>query len=223
MVREDKKNQNTFKENQAISNDYTDSGFDRGHLYPNSFQCSDGRTATFTLTNTAPMDRCFNRIHWKDWESTLRSFLEGKLKSDGASATAYIVTGTVPSATERIPRRGTSGDTGRVTVPSHIWTAVCYKHNNDTKSFSFSYMGKNEPEPGISLKSVSDLNNQLKGLYSGDPKIKIFKDDCFGDNKSDEVKSKFQKLMSLDVQKTLKRTISSDSLSSNTNVKVKKN
>ncbi|KAF4115027.1 endonuclease domain-containing 1 protein-like [Onychostoma macrolepis] len=224
MVREDQKTQKSYKENQAISSDYTDSGFDRGHLYPNSFQCSDGRTATFTLTNAAPMDRCFNRIHWKDWESALRSFLEGKLKSGGASTTAYIVTGIVPSATERIPRRGTSGDSGRVTVPSHIWTAVCYKHNSDdTKSFSFSYMGENKPEPGIRLMSVSDLNNQLKGLYSGNPKIKIFKDDCFGDTKSDEVKTKFQKLMSLDVPNTLKRTSSSDSLSSKTNVKVKKN
>lgn len=222
MVREDQKNKNAFKGNQAISDDYTGSRFDKGHLYPNSFQCGDGRMATFTLTNAAPMDPCFNRIHWKDWESTLRSFLVDKLKSDNAKA--YIVTGTVPNANVRIPQGEISKDPERVTVPSHIWTAVCYKHNSDnTKSFSFSYMGKNQPEPGIRLMSVSYLNNQLKGLYSGDPKIKIFKDDCFGDNKSDEVKDKFQKLMSSDVQNTLKRAISSDSQSSNTNVKVKKN
>ncbi|XP_056103528.1 uncharacterized protein LOC130082697 [Rhinichthys klamathensis goyatoka] len=239
MVRENQNYQNTLSSNQAVSSDYSDTGYDRGHLNPNSFQCGEGRTATFTLTNAAPMDACFNRIHWKNWESTLKSLLLRKLASDGFWATAYIVTGTVPDANLRIPQRGISDDPERVTVPSHIWTAVCYKHNtDDRKSFSFGYMGKNRPaEPGISLMSVSDLNNRLSGLYSGfSGTVQMFADACFGDNiKLSMVQEEFKKLINIqanqgvqmpsDVQNTLgalKRTTSTDSLSSKTNVKFRK-
>ncbi|RXN32625.1 endonuclease domain-containing 1 -like protein [Labeo rohita] len=93
MVLEKDSNVSIIKENQAISSDYSDTGYDRGHLNPNSFQCNEGRTATFTLTNAAPMDACFNCVHWNSWESTLRKFLKNKLASDPGLATAYIVTG----------------------------------------------------------------------------------------------------------------------------------
>ncbi|KAG1936397.1 endonuclease domain-containing 1 protein-like [Pimephales promelas] len=239
MVRENQNDQNNLKGNQAVSSDYSDTGYDRGHLNPNSFQCREGRTATFTLTNAAPMDACFNRIHWKSWESTLRSLLMRKLASDGLRATAYIVTGTVPDASKRIPQREISNDPERVSVPSHIWTAVCYKHNTvDSNSFSFGYIGKNQPaDPSISLMSVSTLNNRLRQLYRGfSGTVQIFADDCFGDNnKLSMVQEEFKKVIGIranqgvqmpsDVQNTLgalKRTTSTDSVSSNINVKLRK-
>uniref|UniRef100_A0A8C2K3C7 Uncharacterized LOC109061560 n=1 Tax=Cyprinus carpio TaxID=7962 RepID=A0A8C2K3C7_CYPCA len=231
MVLEKDSDENIIKGNQAISSDYNDTGYDPGCLNPNSFQNGTGRTATCTLTNAAPMDACFNRIHWSKWENTLKKLLKDCLANDNASATAYIVTGTVPSASERIPLKGASGDTQRVAVPSHIWTAVCYKHHtDDTKTFSFSYMGRNQPaEPGISLMRVSNLNDRLSELYH--KFIKIFVDDCGEDNKLNMIKESFQKLINLpvnqgvqmspDVQNTLgavKRAISSDSTSSTINV-----
>ncbi|XP_067279221.1 uncharacterized protein [Pseudorasbora parva] len=197
-------NEATIKASQAMSSDYSDTGYDRGHLNPNSFSCNDGRTATFTLTNAAPMDPCFNRIHWYNWEKTLRKFLSNKLGSDGGSATAYIVTGTVPDVNVWIPQREISDDPERVSVPSHIWTAVCYKHQSDEeKSFSFGYIGENKPEePDIKPISVSDLNDQLTDLYSTHSgtqqsvKVSIFVDDCFGDNyKLKKVKEGFKKIM----------------------------
>ncbi|KAL1277098.1 hypothetical protein QQF64_023771 [Cirrhinus molitorella] len=86
----DKKDQ--LKKTQAISSDYELTGYDRGHLYPNSFQCGEDRKATFTLTNAAPMDACFNRIHWKLWEGYLQSFFKDSQKSVKKEATVYIVT-----------------------------------------------------------------------------------------------------------------------------------
>uniref|UniRef100_A0A672LYF6 Si:ch211-165i18.2 n=1 Tax=Sinocyclocheilus grahami TaxID=75366 RepID=A0A672LYF6_SINGR len=144
-----------LEKKQSISSDYSDSGYDHGLLNPNSFQCDEGRIATFTLTNAAPMDESFNRIHWKNWERALRSFLRSKLDSHGGSATVYIVTGTVPDDDVRIPLKGTSEDPERVTVPSHIWTAVCYKHHlNDTNSFSFGYIGKNQLSETLSMLTL---------------------------------------------------------------------
>nr|AFU81781.1 endonuclease domain containing-like protein [Ctenopharyngodon idella] len=226
MVRENQDNKNTYKGNQAISDDHSDTGYDRGHLNPNSFQCGEGRTATNTLTNAAPMDACFNRNQWGKWENKLRTFLRDTLSSDSGAATAFIVTGTVPNAHLQIPQKEISDDPERVTVPSHIWTAVCYEHSDDKKSFSFGYIGENKPEADISLMSVSDLNRQIKNLYSQPSEISIFTDDCFDDNnKLDKVKAEFQTLINLQVNQgvqmssaiqntylAVKRTISSDSI-----------
>ncbi|KAF4094689.1 hypothetical protein G5714_023767 [Onychostoma macrolepis] len=67
--------------------------YDIGLLNPSSFQCGDGRAATFTKTNVAPVDACFNSDHWKNWERTLRGYLLKELVRDGDSAKAFIVTG----------------------------------------------------------------------------------------------------------------------------------
>ncbi|XP_077080649.1 uncharacterized protein LOC143733008 [Siphateles boraxobius] len=240
-------NNSVIKRSQAMSSDYSFSGYDRGHLNPSSFSCGYGRMATFTLTDAAPMNPCFNGVHWRKWEGNLRTFLLNQLNRDGGLATAYIVTGTVPNANVRIPQKESSEDYEessegyeessedyeRVTVPSHIWTAVCYKHHNDDrKSFSFSYMGENQPEePGINPMSVSDLDYQLSTLYSElsgtRQTVKIFVDDCFGDNdKLNRVKEKFKVNlhMSTAVQTTysaVKRAIGSDNKKSEKKVKVK--
>ncbi|XP_050959827.1 uncharacterized protein LOC127161227 [Labeo rohita] len=213
MVHERDSDKNIIKRYQAISSDYSNSGYDRGLLNPNSFHCEESRKATFTLTNAAPIDAGFNRIHWKNWESALRSFLRSRLDGDGGSAAVFTVTGTVsqvkknsqqvPGDDAQIPQRGTSEDPERVTVPSHIWTAVCYKHHlNDSKSFSFGYIGKNQPEGDISLMRVSDLDDQLSRLYSELLKtpqlIRIFVDNCFDDSKKlNEIQGVFDKLINL--------------------------
>ncbi|KAI2644831.1 Nuclease [Labeo rohita] len=153
MVHERDSDKNIIKRYQAISSDYSNSGYDRGLLNPNSFHCEESRKATFTLTNAAPIDAGFNRIHWKNWESALRT--------------------------------------------------VCYKHHlNDSKSFSFGYIGKNQPEGDISLMRVSDLDDQLSRLYSELLKtpqlIRIFVDNCFDDSKKlNEIQGVFDKLINL--------------------------
>ncbi|XP_062410633.1 endonuclease domain-containing 1 protein-like [Sardina pilchardus] len=179
----------TIKQNQAVNDDYRFSGYDRGHLNPNSFHCGeDGRTATFTLTNAAPMDACFNRVHWKDWEKGVKDILKAEPPGVG---TAYLVTGTVVDASGyRIPRRGEfDGDStreyNRVTVPTHIWTAVCYKHHlNDEESYSFGFIGKNQPDSNIMVETVPQLNRYLSKLHGSG--IKIFTDDCFSTNRKSE-------------------------------------
>ncbi len=113
-------------------------------------------------------------------------------------ATAFIVTGTVPDPNEGVPQ-----DHKRVTVPSHIWTAVCYKHHiYDAKSISFGYIGRNQQEePGIRLMSVSDLNNELRSHFRTNQPIEIFADDCFSDNNNElvEVQSVFKNQINLPV------------------------
>lgn len=202
-----KNKEDKLKKTQAIDRDYDETGYDRGHLYPNSFQCGDDREVTFTLTNAVPMDACFNRIHWKVWEGYLLSFLKDSLKinndeahsdsksdsdsnsdSDNEKASAYIITGTVPGK-DKIPKSG-NRDLRRVTVPSLIWTAVCYEHKDPDKSFSFGYIGVNQPEFNIQIMSVSKMNEELS-KPSKSP-VKIFHDDCFSNKPaSEEAKNQF--------------------------------
>ncbi|XP_041915857.1 endonuclease domain-containing 1 protein-like [Alosa sapidissima] len=177
-----------IKSKQAVNGDYSNTGYDRGQLNPSSFQCGDGRIATFTLTNSAPMDASFYTVHLKQWEECVKGILRNQSESEG---TAYLVTGTVPSQDRRIPRQEEFDDVStrdfhRVTVPTHIWTAVCYKHNvDDEKSFSFGYIGLNHPNSTINVMTVPQLNAELPALY-GTSIVNIFTDDCFSNNRKSE-------------------------------------
>uniref|UniRef100_A0A3B4F1C6 Endonuclease domain-containing 1 protein-like n=1 Tax=Pundamilia nyererei TaxID=303518 RepID=A0A3B4F1C6_9CICH len=139
---------------QAVNADYSHTGYDRGHLNPNSYQCGRGRIATFTLTNSAPMDACFNRVHWKEWETAVIRILKDQN----------------PAEHKRIPVQGifdndNERDYNRVTVPTHIWTAVCYDHPDDEEeSFSFGYIGVNKPDGIIKVKSHTLRGVQIDSI-----------------------------------------------------------
>ncbi|KAK2898147.1 hypothetical protein Q8A73_014527 [Channa argus] len=169
-----------IKVKQAINEDYSSTEYAKGHLNPSSFHCStDGRKATFTLTNSAPMDPCFYRVHWKNREAAVIKILGG----EDPSGTAYLVTGTVPS-NNRIPRRGELDDDNadnhfnRVTVPTQVWTAVCYIHPQNEKSFSFAFIGENKHYGSIYVRTVEQLTQELSVKYESN-NLKIFKDHCF--------------------------------------------
>ena len=89
-----------MKEQQAVNVDYENTGYDRGHLNPNSYQCDDSRTATFTFTNAVPQDPCFNQQSWKKMEEV--SLQTMRLNCSFPGAERYFVTGIVRSRT-RIP------------------------------------------------------------------------------------------------------------------------
>ncbi|KAL4641659.1 hypothetical protein GN956_G10378 [Arapaima gigas] len=179
---------------QAANKDYEFSGFDRGHLNPSNYQHDEERHATFTLTNAVPLDPSFNRIHWNRVGKATKRFLH--LFSD--EGTAYIITGAVPTE-ERIPRKNefdedTNKEYHRVSIPSHIWTAVCYRHSsNKSESFSFAYIGTNEVRTNINVMSIADLSERLTVLYRNSG-VTIFEDDCDGSTPhSQEMLEKYQK------------------------------
>ncbi|XP_044281267.1 uncharacterized protein LOC123020989 [Varanus komodoensis] len=170
-----------LKQNQAISIDYESTTFDRGHLNPNLFQCDASRNATFTLTNAVPMDPCFNRVRWSRLEVALKDQL-----TISCPGTPYLVTGTVPDPAERIPdpvydtERDRIREYKRVSVPSHIWTAVCCDNANQNLKFSFAFLAENREESLMRILKVSELEGFLEGLYN--KPVQIFADDCNADN-----------------------------------------
>ncbi|XP_025051071.1 endonuclease domain-containing 1 protein-like [Alligator sinensis] len=165
---------------QAISEDYENTNYDRGHLNPNSFQCGSGRTATFTLTNAVPMDPCFNRIHWGKLEKSLKDKLTINCLNE--NGTAYLVTGAV-GGTEKIPKENgdKEGDRERtyerVAVPSHIWTDVCCDNANNNRKFSFAFLAENKEEPTLQVFPAEQLNEELRKMYKS-LNIRVLADDC---------------------------------------------
>ncbi|XP_041100003.1 uncharacterized protein LOC121311993 [Polyodon spathula] len=173
-----RQNKEIIRLNQALNEDYEYTDYDRGHLNPNNYHCNEGRTATFTLTNAVPMDACFNRVYWRKYEDYLGNIV---LELSGMG-TAYFVTGAVPSR-NRIPVPGLDAteedrEFSRVTIPSHTWTALCFKHNIEQFSFSIGYIGENKADAIIQVMSIPDLVRVLGGLYNS-PHLQIFEDDCY--------------------------------------------
>ena len=91
-----------YKTEQAINADYSNTGYDRGHLNPNFYQCGEGRTATFTLTNAVPQDPCFNQQSWKKMEEVALKTMRKDCSFPGARR--YFVSGIVQQGV-RIPNR----------------------------------------------------------------------------------------------------------------------
>ncbi|XP_074873176.1 uncharacterized protein LOC142024817 isoform X2 [Carettochelys insculpta] len=174
-----------LRSSQAINEDYEDTSYDRGHLNPNSFQCDYSRTATFTLTNAAPMDTCFNWKRWYKLEKSLKAQLTQNCSNVGG--VPYLVTGTVPNPNVKIPMQVQHKEWDRyrpynqVSVPSHVWTAVCCKHAFSNQTFSFAFLAENKEESSLKDLSVKQLNTELSGLYGASEPIQIFTDECGSD------------------------------------------
>lgn len=101
---------------QAVTPDYTNSTYSRGHLNPSlHHQTHEDRSASFTLTNVVPQKAGSNDGPWEVLEQrvnrTLGAFCLGE---------AYIVTGIMPYRDEEHWLKN-----HRVAVPEYLWSAYC--------------------------------------------------------------------------------------------------
>uniref|UniRef100_A0A8C0H799 Kringle domain-containing protein n=1 Tax=Chelonoidis abingdonii TaxID=106734 RepID=A0A8C0H799_CHEAB len=177
-----------WRSSQAINEDYEDTSYDRGHLNPNTFQCNVGRTATFTLTNAAPMNPYFSRVWWSKLEKTLKAQLTESCRNVGGKP--YLVTGAVPSDRDR------NRPYNRISVPSHVWTAVCCDHVDNNRKFSFAFIGENKEASSLQIIPVEQLNTELLHLYKTPGPVEVFADDCGSKSqKGQEVLSAIKKAL----------------------------
>ena len=103
---------NKLGSNQALNADFLGSDYQTGQLYPFSLS-SDPHTATFTLTNAAPMTPSFQ----ERWYVNLNSLMERALTPQcGSGDDLYIITGAVPSDLKV---------KDRVSIPEFVWLAAC--------------------------------------------------------------------------------------------------
>lgn len=128
---------------RAQTDDYTGSGYDRGHLCPSADRTATAadNEATFILTNVVPQAPENNRVTWEHLESFSRSLV-------GKGHVLYIVAGSEGSA-------GTIAN-GKMTVPAYTWkiVVVAPKGNGSLASIGAS-------TPVIAVRIPNKLGEKL--------------------------------------------------------------
>ncbi|MEP0212385.1 MAG: DNA/RNA non-specific endonuclease [Cellulophaga sp.] len=115
---------NCFKSDQdlpssffkATSSDYTNSGFDRGHICPSADRNGDpdSNESTYYMTNIAPQAPDNNRKSWANFENYLRTLIQNGNE-------IHIIAGV--TGTGGIGSNGyfTTISNGEITVPDSFW------------------------------------------------------------------------------------------------------
>ena len=118
---------------RAKPSDYTNTGFDRGHLCPSDDRDSspEDNAATFLLTNIVPQAPRHNREVWKYLEE-----YERQLTTNGNEV--YIIAGTWGSGGTGQNGYATTLADGKLTVPAALWKIIVVlpTGSNDTDRIS---------------------------------------------------------------------------------------
>ncbi|KAF4802826.1 endonuclease domain-containing 1 protein-like protein [Turdus rufiventris] len=152
-------------ESQAIVKDYSDAvGLDRGHLSPCGHQIDEEyKNSTFTLTNIVPQYSTLNQGAWQEYENnTMRQKTKDCVKT-------YVITGAVPG--------NTTVPSGRVNVPTYIWSAACcLKGNKDLNAWGAIAENKRNVNVVTNL-NLRKLEESLAKHYRV-MVVTLFKDAC---------------------------------------------
>ncbi|XP_051258128.1 uncharacterized protein LOC127364542 [Dicentrarchus labrax] len=112
-------NRNTTYYYQAGNIDYNNSrGFNRGHLFPNSYASTkNDKRSTFTLTNAVPQDILFNNGSWANMEQCIKCVLDEYCINNNNITEGFLVTGAQPSTNNFL--------NNTINIPSMLWSAFC--------------------------------------------------------------------------------------------------
>jgi DNA/RNA endonuclease G, NUC1 len=133
----------------AQNQDYTRSGYDRGHMAPAGDMKWSARAMqeSFYLSNICPQDPKLNKGIWKDLEEQSRVWA----KKHGA---LYIVCG--PVIDGELKRLGKN----RVGIPTHFYKVICNPATNQAMGFVFEnrdYRNRNLERYAIPVDSVEKV------------------------------------------------------------------
>jgi endonuclease G len=128
---------------RVVLDDYTGSGYDRGHMCPSADRTATAKDnlATFILTNVLPQAPGNNRSTWEHLEAFSRTLV-------GKGHTLYIVAG----------GDGTIGTIakGKVTVPAYTWKIIVVLPKGATDSSQIT-----ADTPVIAVRIPNGLNDKL--------------------------------------------------------------
>lgn len=104
---------------QVLDGDYTNTGFDRGHMCPSADRNGDyyDNKATFVTTNIVPQAPYNNQRAWKELEDYCRDLAE-------AGYEMYIISGTYGTGGTGTYGYATTIDGGNINVPNAVWKVI---------------------------------------------------------------------------------------------------
>ncbi|MFI3266171.1 MAG: DNA/RNA non-specific endonuclease [Rikenellaceae bacterium] len=127
----------------ATSKDYTNTGYDRGHLLPSADR--DGsraeNAATFYMSNVAPQEPNLNRQSWKYLEEQTRRWAQ-------EYDSLYIVTGTLLDPNAKEINNG-------IDIPSAFYKALLVKVSGEWHSQAYLMPNIAKPEKNYELYAIS--------------------------------------------------------------------
>ncbi|XP_056140039.1 endonuclease domain-containing 1 protein-like [Lampris incognitus] len=154
-------------ERQALNEDYTNSGFDRGHLNPNGHHAVPSRNATFTLTNVVPQNHKLNQNAWRIYESHLTNLFQASCSH------SYVLVGAVPSEDNWIVKNNVK----RVNIPDYLWNAYCCVDNNGRPVQSGAATARNTEVNLVEELSLDGLGKFLQ-QFTNQPMGELFHNNC---------------------------------------------
>lgn len=127
--------------------DYARSGFDRGHMSPNSdMPDRDSQHESFALTNMIPQNPDNNRHLWAEIESTTRAIAT-------EAGEAYVVTG--PAFLGNVNR------VGNVAVPNYLWKAVYLPKVGQNDGIAGAWYTANADGRAYEVISIAELTKRV--------------------------------------------------------------
>ncbi|CAF0939778.1 unnamed protein product [Adineta ricciae] len=137
-----------LKKDQPKTGQYTNSGYDRGHLSPSDahrYSEKASRSSNFMI-NIAPQDPITNEVLWAKIEAHI-------LCHNNKYKASLVVTGVCPGTIKKtLP-------TGGLDVPDCFWKMICYIR--DGKTHVVGFLSENTHIPSTDSKEYNDTINVL--------------------------------------------------------------
>ena len=143
-----------LKGKTALNDDYTRSGYDRGHLAPAGDMKWSARAMqeSFYLSNIVPQHPKLNRGIWKDLEERIR---------DWAVADSALLIATGPIIRKHLKRIGKSG----VAVPDSMYKVIISPYGKEPEGIAFLFANKDYGRVPLSSLAVPvDSVEKITGI-----------------------------------------------------------
>jgi endonuclease G len=143
-------------ESEASSSDYTNSGYDRGHLVPAHDMDFNKKamSESFFMTNVSPQVPDFNRGIWKSLEGKVRKWAKKEKR-------LYVITG--PLLRKRVKKADRINPTGP-TIPRGFFKIVVDYEGNEKKGIAFMFKNKGIDQPLERFVTTIDLVEEYTNL-----------------------------------------------------------
>uniref|UniRef100_A0A3Q3IGK8 Uncharacterized protein n=1 Tax=Monopterus albus TaxID=43700 RepID=A0A3Q3IGK8_MONAL len=138
-------------QNQASNQDYKNTSYDRGHLFPSGHACDiNEKISTFTLTNIILQVPRFNQGIWNKMETCVKCVLKRFCSTE-----SYVVTGAM---------EGKESLKNWVNIPSKLWSAFCCYSQKEKKWLTSAHWGYNSKSQVkyLPTKTLQQLKDELK-------------------------------------------------------------
>lgn len=137
-----------------FTSDYTNSGFDRGHITPSADRTSSvtANSNTFFTTNIIPQSPDNNQGVWRIFEDFTRDFVN-------AGNEVYVLAGGRGQGGEGRNGFANTIDGGNITVPSSTWKILVVLPNGDAAGDSISEITTSTRVIALDIPNVQGVRN----------------------------------------------------------------